>query len=245
MSNWFYGEIIMKEILIAGNDPKFLLNLQKSLVNEQYKIVLVSTDSDFRPELSDTNADLVILDLDRVDETILQLCEEVRTYIDAIPLMALIQEPNTDEVIDLLDVGVDLSLEKPFATPELIARIRALLRRHGGDSSWDDPTQLFLEPRQRMVRINQRHIKLTRMEFVLLSYLCQDANNHHSAQELLKEVWKYPKGTGDTALVRNHIRNLRNKLEEDPERPRIVESLPKRGYRINANIQWMSSTVKT
>lgn len=233
----------MKEILIAGSDPRFLLNLQKSLVNEQYDIVLLNTDTDLRADLIDYSADLMILDIDVVNHRTLQLCQDIRSLIDTLPLIVLAQEPDTHEVIDLLDAGADLFLEKPFATPELIARIRALLRRHRGEGSWDDPSQLFLEPRQRTVKINQRHIKLTRMEFVLLSYLCQDTENHHSAQKLLKEVWKYPNGTGDTALVRNHIRNLRNKLEEDPERPRIVESLPKRGYRINADVHWMNNTV--
>lgn len=235
----------MKEILIAGSNPRFLLNLQKSLVNEQYHIVLLNTETDLRNELIDHNADLIILDIDVVNQQTLQLCADVRVYIDTLPLMVLVQEPDTDDVIELLDVGVDLSLEKPFATPELVARIRALLRRHRGEGSWDDPAQLFLEPRQRMVKINQRHIKLTRMEFVLLSYLCQDTENHHSAQKLLSEVWKYPHGAGDTALVRNHIRNLRNKLEEEPERPRIVESLPKRGYRINADVHWMTGSTVT
>lgn len=232
----------MKEILIAGNDPRFLLNLQKALVNEQYSIVLMKLDADIRMELVEFNGDLVILDIDTINHKTLHLCEEIRTYIDSTPMIALADEPLTHEVIDVLDVGADLFLEKPFATPELVARIRALLRRHRGEGNWDDPSQLFLDARQRTVKINQRHIKLTRMEFVLLSYLCEDTESHHSAEQLLQNVWKYPQGTGDTALVRNHIRNLRNKLEEDAERPRIVESLPKRGYRINAAVNWLEKS---
>ena len=161
-------------------------------------------------------------------------------------LVVLSHDHEPDEIATVLDAGADLFMSKPIVVPELVARVRALLRRKGPDTVWDMQAILEIDANQRVVRINdERSVQLTPVEFELLSFLIESDEEYHSARELLGLVWNYPEGSGDTALVRNHIRNLRSKLEDDPERPRIVESMPKRGYRINAQVKWTAAQNNT
>jgi DNA-binding response OmpR family regulator len=95
---------------------------------------------------------------------------------------------------------------------------------------------LTIDSTLRTITLNQRAVSLTAIEFDLLDYLSRHHDRYHTALDLLASVWDYPPGAGDTALVRNHIHNLRHKLENDPDRPRIILSLHGRGYRLNAEV---------
>lgn len=86
-------------------------------------------------------------------------------------------------------------------------------------------------------------MSLTRVEFDLLVYLCKQPHKLHSTEDLLVNVWHYPNGVGDAALVRNHVHNLRQKLELDPDRPTIIQSRHGRGYVVKAHIQLEPHTV--
>jgi DNA-binding response OmpR family regulator len=85
--------------------------------------------------------------------------------------------------------------------------------------------------------VRGRKIDLTPTEYELLVALCQNPGEHMDATRLLEQVWHYPPGDGDPALVRNHVRNLRRKLEHDPDRPRIVTSAHGRGYAVSIGIE--------
>ncbi len=85
--------------------------------------------------------------------------------------------------------------------------------------------------------MNDELVSLTPVEFDLLNYLCQTPNEWHTTQTLLADVWDYPEDVGDAALVRNHIRNLRRKLESNPDRPSIILSRHRRGYIIRARVE--------
>jgi DNA-binding response OmpR family regulator len=119
---------------------------------------------------------------------------------------------------------------------ELLARVRALMRWNPAHEAANLP-QLRLDLNQKTVFIQQRRIRLTPVEFDLLKFLCDNRPQFFTAVDLLRMLWKYPPQTGDTALVRNHIRNLRCKLESDPERPHVLISQYGRGYSIRAFVQ--------
>ena len=91
----------------------------------------------------------------------------------------------------------------------------------------------------RIILVDGREVELTQVEHELLTYLCHAPNRLHSTQDLLINVWQYPEDAGDAALVRNHIRNLRRKLESSPERPEIIQSRHGRGYTIKAHIEFV------
>lgn len=231
----------MKTILITGDDASLLLSLRHNLSEFGYKVVIVRNYNALPAAISDHKPECVLMDLPTLDKASIRLCSRVRKmpYASQLPLVITSQRASAEQVADIFDAGADIFMAKPITVSELAARLRALLRRREIHQAWHENPTLVIDPQQRIVKINDRNVTLTPVEFELLSHLAQMDDEYQSARQLLRAVWNYPEGAGDTALVRNHIRNLRFKLEEDPERPRLVESLPKRGYRINADVHWI------
>jgi len=178
---------------------------------------------------------VIILDTSLSDMNALELCAHLRTmpFVDDTPILFLSINPSAQYAAQALDRGGDDYLRKPFATQELNARVRALLRRSPGRHP---VASLHLEPELWEVQVNGRPVALTPTEFALLDYLCRHPHQHHTARRLLETVWEYHPGGGDTALVRNHIRNLRRKIEDDPDHPTIIVSTHGRGYHVHAHL---------
>jgi DNA-binding response OmpR family regulator len=182
--------------------------------------------------------DVIILDITLSDMSGFELCTHLRTMpiINHTPILFLSVHQSAQYVAKALDCGGDDYLRKPFVARELNARVRALLRRSTRIKQNHSVVTLQLKPREHSVLVNNRLIVLTPTEYNLLDYLCQHQTEHHTACNLLEQLWNYHPGSGDPALVRNHIRNLRRKIETDPDHPTIVVSLHSRGYTINARI---------
>jgi two-component system response regulator MtrA len=168
------------------------------------------------------------------------LCTQLRTlpFVERAAMLFLGKRPSAEAVAQALDCGGDDYLRQPFEPRELQARVRALTRRTIPKRTTTDVT-LHLDSASHSVHIGSRCAQLTPTEFALLSYLCGNPSQLHSASSLLEALWRYSAGDGDTALVRNHIRNLRRKIEENPAHPRIIVSLHGRGYIVRAHaIHW-------
>jgi DNA-binding response OmpR family regulator len=150
------------------------------------------------------------------------------------PILVLVSSKTAQEVAELLDAGADDCLRKPLAPRELAARVRALLRRTIRPRH---DALITLNSNEKTVHVGGRLIELTSTEFELLDALCQNPGEHIATSTLLEQVWHYPPGAGDPALVRNHVRNLRRKLENDPDRPRVITCFQGRGYSVSARIQ--------
>ncbi len=163
------------------------------------------------------------------------LCAKLRTlpFVERSAILFVGNRPNAEAVAHALDCGGDDYLRTPFDPLELQARVRALSRRA---RSWRASTAvtLHLDPNTHSVRVGERHVYLTPTEFALLSHLCGQPRQPHSAASLLRALWWHVPAHSSTALVRNHIRNLRRKIEENPAQPRIIVSLHGRGYAIRA-----------
>jgi DNA-binding response OmpR family regulator len=182
--------------------------------------------------------DLIIIDASDPNGDGLSLCRRLRSMssLAHTPILVLANGWSSQEVARLLDAGADDCLRKPFATRELAARIRALLRRADQTTG---RTVIALNPIDKTVLFRDRRIELTPTEYDLLEVLCQNAGRHLTPAALLEQVWHYPPGEGDPALVRNHVRNLRRKLECDPDRPRVVICFQGRGYSISTEVQML------
>lgn len=224
-------------ILAVDSDSEVRQTIGRALEREGHHVI-EAADAETALRLArEHRPDVIILATALSDMNGLELCTHLRNlpYVDHTPILFVSAWPGAQGAAEALNCGGDDYLRRPFATRELSARVRALLRRSPGRQS-NGVFTLHLLPDSFSVIVNGRHVELTPTEFSLLDYLCRHPDQYHAAQDLLQNVWHYPPGTGDTALVRNHIRNLRRKVEPDPDRPAIILAQHGRGYTIHACI---------
>lgn len=225
----------MYEILVVDDDAIQLDMVETLLDQEGYDVLKARSAKETLNLLENKTPDLFVIDIGLPHMDGLTLCRKLRTYpsITNTPIIFLTGQHTSFSVTEALESGGDDYVRKPFAMRELAARIRAHLRRYANQLGSEIPT-IRLLPDTRQVFVNDREIDLTRVEFDLCRYLCNYPDQWHSTDDLLRKVWDYPEGVGDAALVRNHVRNLRRKLEDNPDRPAIIQSRHGRGYVIKA-----------
>lgn len=234
----------MSEIFVAANDPSTLTTLEQMLSQEGYDVRSSQSGRDVLKTLKDKKAresvvpDLFILDVELQDVDGIALCRQLRDEFEfsQTPIVIVGERNEPQDIAMALNAGGDDYIRKPIVMRELAARVRAHLRR----AYYFDMPKISIMTDTYQVFINQREISLTRVEFDLLRYLCHMPDQWHSTRELLTNVWQYPDGVGDTALVRNHVRNLRRKLEDNPDRPSVIQSRHGRGYLIRAQVSFDS-----
>jgi DNA-binding response OmpR family regulator len=227
----------MYRILVVSPEIETLEAIKQFLSREGYQVATAHSVVDALGMVARSVPEMLIIDVNAPSMDGVALCRRLRTSPRTSNSPIILVGPNSRQsVTEALECGGDDYLAKPFAVRELGARVRAHLRRTSGLMGEVVPL-LKLVPDTQIVYLNDREIALTGVEFELLTYLCRRPNQLHSTQDLLTNVWRYPQGAGDAALVRNHIRNLRRKIEDDPERPSIIQSRHGRGYTIRASVQ--------
>ena len=160
----------------------------------------------------------------------IDICREIRRT-SAVPIVMLTAKTDTVDVVLGLESGADDYITKPFKPKELIARIRARLRRAD-----DEPAEvlkigdLTIDVPQHMVSRGDEEIALTPLEFDLLLEMARKPNQVHTRDELLETVWGY-RNASDTRLVNVHVQRLRSKIELDPEHPEIILTVRGLGYK--------------
>lgn len=235
----------MYKILVVDDDAQMLGLLGQLLEREGYQVLSASTAAQMLRMIEHETPDLFILDARLPGIDGLALCRHVRKHprLSHAPIVMITGHESTYTLTEALEAGADDFVRKPFPVRELTARLRAHLRRVRPVSAEGHLPLIEIFPQTRIVLVDQRRVDLTQVEFELLSYMCSAPTRMHSTQELLMNVWHYPSDTGDTALVRNHIRNLRRKLEDSPERPAIIQSRHGRGYTVKARVQVVNNLV--
>jgi DNA-binding response OmpR family regulator len=230
----------MCRILVADDDQAMIDMVEQVLDHEGYDVVSVTDGQAVLDFVENDKApiDLFILDLALPTVDGLEVCRSLRDNPKTaeLPIVFLTGQRDTGSVSQALAAGGDDYIRKPFAVRELTARLRAHLRRLEVTNG-EEISQLRIAPKTYQVFVDAREVMLTRIEFDLLRFMCLKPEEWHSTQDLLIGVWNYPEGVGDTALVRNHIRNLRRKLENNPDYPEIIQSRHGRGYSIKAHVQ--------
>jgi DNA-binding response OmpR family regulator len=162
------------------------------------------------------------------------LTREIRRS-SSLPIILLTAKTDTIDKVVGLEAGADDYMEKPFEMPELVARMRALLRRAHADD--DAPRVLRIgpvevRPDEGVVKLNDQPVSLTRTEFRLLTTLASKPGRVFSREQLLQEVWGYDY-FGDARLVDVHVKRLRAKIETDPHDPKIVLTMRGLGYKVS------------
>lgn len=227
----------MYRILIAENNNSLKI-IGPMLRHAGYAVYTAREAEEVLKRMEEINPHLLVLDMLLPPLGGIALCQTLRANPKTvhIPILFLTNRQNAPTAADALAAGGDDYIRRPFVARELLARIRAHLRWVPLEQG-QEPPLLRINPRHRRIFIQDREADLTRAEYNLLTHLCQNPFHWHAAEELLMAVWKYPVGVGDTALVRNHVRNLRRKLEQDPDHPVILQARHGRGYAICAQTQ--------
>ena len=223
----------MTTVLVIEDDPAILRGLADNLRYEGYQ-VLQAPDAETGRQLHLTGKpDLIVLDLMLPRTSGLDFCRRLRASADHTPILIVTARSEEADRVLGLDVGADDYVTKPFSVRELMARVRALLRRT--QEALRLPTRLTfddveLDFRSYTARRQGHPVEMTRKEFATLRLLAARAGSVVTRDELLNEVWGY-ESSPVSRTVDNHIASLRAKLEAVPSRPRRIQTVHGVGYK--------------
>lgn len=227
-----------RRLALVVEDEAPLAALVRSYLEREGFEVATAADGESAVELARAREpDVVVLDLMLPGIDGLEACRRIRTFSDAYILMLTARAEETDKVAGL-STGADDYVTKPFSPGELVARVRALLRRpRGGGGAPASPPRRFgdlvVDPLGREVLVGGRPVELTRLEFDLLDALSERPHVVFTRSQLVERVWG-PTWFGDEHVVDVHVANLRRKLGDDGRKPRYIRTVRGVGYRMGA-----------
>jgi len=225
-----------KKILIIDDDPAFLNLVEQVLIQKGYEVLKASSGREGLRLIFDQRPDLVLLDVMIPGVDGWQVCSRIREISDIPIIMITGRHKSEEDVVRGLDYGADDYLTKPLGSRELVARVRAVLRRAELPSSQDirqgviySDGLLSVDITERKIIVNGKRIKLTPREFRLFTLLVENAGRILTHKQLLEKVWGW-EYTDDLDYVRIYISHLRQKIEPDPSLPRYIITEPGVGY---------------
>ncbi len=220
-------------ILIVDDEPPIRKLLRMGLTSQGYD-VLEAQNGKIALELISNNPDLVILDLGLPDIDGLELLKRIRQRENSLPIVVLSSRGDEAGKVAALDLGADDYVTKPFGMEELFARMRAALR-HQLQAQGERPVfqfgDLSVDLVRRIVKLGDKEVKLSPKEYDLLRLLVQHAGKVLTHKFLMQELWDEPT---DPQYLRVYVRQLRQKIEPDPERPQHIMTEIGIGYRLRA-----------
>jgi len=220
-------------ILVIEDDAQIRRFLRANLAAEEYRLIEAVNAEEGLREAAARLPDLILLDLGLPDRDGLEVIREVREFSQA-PILVLSARGQERDKIAALDLGADDYVAKPFAVGELMARVRAALRRSAVVGDAAGPTvfgDVAVDLEGRVVRVRGDVVHLTPNEFKLLGVLLRHAGRVVTQRQLLNEVWG-PNHTEQAQYLRVYVAQLRRKLEGDSARPRHLLTEPGVGYRL-------------
>lgn len=226
----------MSRILIIEDDLAILRGLKDNLEYESYEVLAATDGEEGYCLIREKKPDLIILDLMLPKMSGYELCRKVRKENLTTPILMLTARGEEVDRVLGLDLGADDYVTKPFSVPELLARIRAILRRVRQSKAGDLPNELHFDDvsidfKRFEARKASKTINMSRKEFGILRLLAARAGEVVTRDELLDEVWGYDQYP-TTRTVDNHVALLRSKLEKDPSQPRRLLTVHGVGYKL-------------
>jgi two-component system response regulator MtrA len=220
-------------VLVVDDDPALSEMLAIVLGNEGFETSVCASGEKALDQFRDFRPDVVLLDLMLPGRDGIDVCRDIRAE-SGVAIVMLTAKGDTVDVVLGLESGADDYIVKPFKPKELVARIRARVRRHDvGDSEEIAIADLMIDVAGHTVRRGDETISLTPLEFDLLACLARKPWQVFTREVLLEQVWGY-RHAADTRLVNVHVQRLRSKIERDPENPEIVLTVRGVGYRAGA-----------
>lgn len=223
----------MPKILVVEDEASFSEALAYVLGKEGFEVVVADTGDGAIAAFDKVGADLVLLDLMLPGLSGTEVCRQLRSRSSVPIIMLTAKDTEVDKVVGL-ELGADDYVTKPYSKAELIARIRAVLRRQGESSSMQEgvitagPVRIDVERHQ--VNINDELVSLPLKEFELLEFLVRNSGRVLTRSQLIDRVW----GSdyfGDTKTLDVHVKRLRAKIEKDPANPTYIQTIRGLGYK--------------
>ncbi|MFO7952862.1 MAG: response regulator transcription factor [Bacillota bacterium] len=227
------------ELVLIVDDEKTLVKaLTFNLQKEGFQVDQAYDGEEALEKVFSLKPDIVVLDLMLPEVDGFEVCRQIRKKLEVPIIMLTARSEDIDKVLGL-ELGADDYLTKPFNSRELVARIKAILRR---SIAYEQESKkqiqigkLHIDLLQHRVRLDGKDISLTSKEFALLSFLAVNAGIVYSREQLLEQVWGYDY-YGDVRTVDVHIRHLREKLEDDPANPNLIITVWGTGYKIREDL---------
>ena len=228
----------MTKILIAEDDPEIAMLERDYLEIEGFEVSVVDNGQQAVTQALSGDFGLILLDLMLPGCNGCDVCRLIRDRIDVPILMVTARTESVDKIRGL-GLGADDYIPKPFDPAELVARVKAHLSRYArltgggqGEPEVIDLGNVQILPQSWRVVKDGREIKMPNREFALLKFLAEHPNTVFSKEKLFETIWGY-EYVGDSATVTVHIGRIRDKVEDDPARPRLIETVWGAGYRLN------------
>jgi two-component system KDP operon response regulator KdpE len=225
----------MTRILIVDDEPPIRRLLRTSLVSQGFQIVEAATGREALDEVGQARPDLIVLDLGLPDMQGQEVIRLLRGQGSSVPIVVLSSRTDETGKVEALDLGADDYVTKPFGTDELLARIRTALRhrlQQQGERPVFSSGGLSVDLVRRIVRVHDTEVKLSPKEYDILRMLVAHAGKVLTHRMLMSEVWG---GETDIQYLRIYVRQLRQKIEADPERPRHIITETGVGYRLKTD----------
>ena len=227
----------MTRVLVVEDEESFSDALSYMLRKEGFEVAIAATGPDALDQFERNGADLVLLDLMLPGLPGTEVCRQLRAKSSVPVIMVTAKDSEIDKVVGL-EIGADDYVTKPFSSRELVARIRAVLRRHGGQTEELEDAALEAGPvrmdvERHTVSVGGNGVQLPLKEFELLEMLLRNAGRVLTRMQLIDRVWGADY-VGDTKTLDVHVKRLRAKIEPDPALPRYLVTVRGLGYKFES-----------
>jgi two-component system KDP operon response regulator KdpE len=221
-------------VVVIDDEPQIRKLLQVALTSEQYTVYEAENGTLGVMEVAYRKPDIVLLDLGLPDIDGKEVIRRIREW-STVPVLVLSIREDVAEKVEALDAGADDYLTKPFHTEELFARLRVLVR-HATNVTAETQIQtgpLSVNLSTRTVFLDNKEIHCTSTEYALLKLLARNTGKVVTHKQILREIWG-PSNDENTHYIKIYMRQLRKKIEPDPESPKLIINEPGIGYRLRA-----------
>lgn len=226
-----------KESILVVEDNRDLVNLLKiNLEDEGYNVIIAMDGITAVEQFRSAEPSLILLDVMLPKMDGFDVCKEIRSENKRVPILMLTAKSEEVDKVLGLEIGADDYMTKPFSIRELLARVKAILRRANQTTDSGDKKpilkykELYMDPNKRRVQLNGESIELTSKEYDLLLLFFSNPGKAYSREELLNDVWGYSY-EGYSHTVNSHINRLRSKIETDASDPDYIKTVWGVGYR--------------
>ncbi|MEB6341544.1 response regulator [Mammaliicoccus sciuri] len=227
-----------QKVLVVDDEQSIVTLLKYNIEQAGYQVIVAYDGVQALEKVNEEKPDLVVLDVMLPEKDGIEVCKTIRSDKNQVPILMLTAKDDEFDRVLGLELGADDYMTKPFSPREVVARVKAILRRVGQveNKNLDDDEDIILgairiRPDYFEVYRNDELLELTPKEFELLLYLIERQGRVITREHMLNSVWNY-EFAGDSRIVDVHISHLRDKLEENPKQPQFIKTVRGLGYKL-------------